>query len=310
MGDLAHEFAFSPSRARGFEDCLRKHYWSYYGAWRGWEDLAPPERRKAYFLKGMSAGILYCGTAVHEAIAEWFRARKRGEGRTKKMVRDDAVGRFKKAYEQSKSRRAMKVGTKKAVLFEEHYYGDERIDTPAHLKKLVEERIEAAVEDFFTLAELAEVTGSDPSTWLYVDDDSIDSFELGGHKVYATPDFVMRRDDGTVLLVDWKTGRPKDADEYQISFYTFWAMAKGYVPKTEPQRAKLMLAYLGNSVVKELGYGVRGLRAIWDSTMATIAQMQELHFDAGESAGDVEQFPMTDDTSRCRWCPFRELCER
>ena len=43
MADLVNEFSWSRSRDHTFQDCRRKYFYHYYGAWGGWDASAPPE---------------------------------------------------------------------------------------------------------------------------------------------------------------------------------------------------------------------------------------------------------------------------
>jgi hypothetical protein len=54
MADLANVFSWSRSRAGMFEDCRRRYYYHYYGAWGGWDSNAPPDIRRLYVLKQLT----------------------------------------------------------------------------------------------------------------------------------------------------------------------------------------------------------------------------------------------------------------
>ena len=48
MVELANEFSWSRSRDATFQDCRRKYFYQYYGAWGGWDPGAPTDVRRLY----------------------------------------------------------------------------------------------------------------------------------------------------------------------------------------------------------------------------------------------------------------------
>ena len=53
MADLTNDFSWSRSRDGVFQDCKRRYFYQYYGAWGGWASDAPEDVRRLYILKGM-----------------------------------------------------------------------------------------------------------------------------------------------------------------------------------------------------------------------------------------------------------------
>ena len=70
MPDLINEFSWSRSRDNLFQECRRKYFYHYYGAWGGWEADAPEEVRTFYVLKQLSSRQQWAGKVVHEGV-EW-----------------------------------------------------------------------------------------------------------------------------------------------------------------------------------------------------------------------------------------------
>src|SRR2546422_620828 len=46
MAELKNEFSWSRSRDNAFQECKRKYFYHYYGAWGGWDAAAPQEVRR------------------------------------------------------------------------------------------------------------------------------------------------------------------------------------------------------------------------------------------------------------------------
>src|SRR5919198_1800703 len=68
MPELLNEFSWSRSRDGAFQDCRRKYYYHYYGAWGGWDTAASEEVRRLYILKQLASRQQWAGRAVHDAI--------------------------------------------------------------------------------------------------------------------------------------------------------------------------------------------------------------------------------------------------
>src|SRR5213595_837965 len=68
MAELANEFSWSRSRDGAFQECKRKYYYHYYGAWGGWDAAASEEVRRLYILKQLASRQQWAGRVVHDAI--------------------------------------------------------------------------------------------------------------------------------------------------------------------------------------------------------------------------------------------------
>src|SRR5947207_1543270 len=68
MADLSNEFSWSRSRDATFQDCRRKYYLHYYGAWGGWAADAAADVRLLYVLKQLASRQMWGGRVVHDAI--------------------------------------------------------------------------------------------------------------------------------------------------------------------------------------------------------------------------------------------------
>ena len=68
MAELTNDFSWSRSRDSTFHECRRRYFYQYYGAWGGWEEGAPVERRRLYILKQLATRQMWAGRTVHEAV--------------------------------------------------------------------------------------------------------------------------------------------------------------------------------------------------------------------------------------------------
>lgn len=317
---IVHELSWSTSRARTFASCPRKYYFDYYLSWLGWGRNADPERRRAYLLKKMTRMPMLAGDIVHRAIEEFFARRDQGLGWTADEAVQWAVKELRRGYKESRDG-GWKARPAKSVRLAEHHYGeskvDETTDDAARYGKRYVERIEGALRRFFDDAALEPMRSAQPSDWLACEEMS--TFELFDTKVFAIPDFAYldaAGEDGDArgaTIVDWKTGRPREADRFQLEVYAFYARERWGL---DPERTRAVDVYLGTGELHE----VRVTREVLDGALArieaSITSMREVHFDADESKGDPAAFPMIPEEdaeavrSQCGTCNYRELCGR
>ena len=68
VADLVNEFSWSRTRDNAFQDCRRRYFFQYYGAWGGWDAASDPRTRLLYVLKQLGTRQMWAGRLVHEAI--------------------------------------------------------------------------------------------------------------------------------------------------------------------------------------------------------------------------------------------------
>ena len=309
---FAHELSWSTSRARNFASCARRYYYDYYLSWLGWDRDAAPERRKAYLLKKMSRLPMLAGDLVHQAIAEFFAHRGQGTEYTAEDAQHWVVQTLRSKYKESRDG-AWKARPAKLCRLAEHHYEEERIDegsgAAGEYGKRYVQRMRDCLETFFTATSLAEARQSEPESWLACEEMS--TFELFDTKIYAVPDFAYRSEDGRVHILDWKTGKPRPEDRFQLEVYAFYAREHWDVAVEDIVCADV---YLQDGETQELRLTTEELDLALGKIEASLAGMRELHFDAGRGPGDAARFELIPEGSpeafTCGSCNYREMCDR
>ncbi len=314
---LIHEFAWSASRAAGFRECQRAHYYKYYGGWLGWEKRQPAERQQMYQLNKLTGMAALAGTAVHTQLAQYFHMRPAHTADAKEIA-ERASDMLRRGYQESATGQWKQSASKFTHLAEHHFQEDcvaDR-DAVAEYGRRFVERIEQCVDGFFASEGLAWVRDADPSLYLFVEDDksAFDTFEYEGTKIFGSPDFVIRDEDGHVHLYDWKTGRPSRNDAFQLHVYALYARIKWGVPVEEFSGYD---AYLQTGDVVKCEITPESMGEAEQAIRDSIGAMRELHFDADEGMGEREPFlmlggeaPDPGDLRVCGRCNFREVCGR
>jgi len=123
----------------------------------------------------------------------------------------------------------------------------------------------------------------------------------------AKYDLIARRDDGTVLIVDWKTGKSKRAgslaSRMQTLVYPFvlaragdWLNGGEPIP---PDRIRMIYWFAEDARAEE--FSLTGEKLEADARrLSSLFQEIAARF----------EFPLTPDERHCKFCVYRSLCER
>jgi hypothetical protein len=321
---FAHELSWSVSRSGTFAACKRRYYHDYYYSWNGWSRDSPEERTRAWRLKKMTRMPMLAGDVLHQAIAEYFDRQSEGTAMTEEQLIGWAASKLREGYKQSRDGQGLwRSRPGQSVHLAEHHYKEECIDesTPAagdYGKRFVQ-RLETGGKCFMEAPELAAlhtltreqvlcVEGRAPGDRECRDLPTIDLF---GTKVFAIPDFAcktLENGEERHWIYDWKSGSPREQDEFQLGVYTLYAMEKWGVPA---ESVTCVDVYLTRGEFKAKQHTAQELDPMLGRIEASLGEMRAVHFDAGLQAGSADDFPMTDEGSReCTSCNYRELCSR
>jgi hypothetical protein len=320
-----HELSWSVSRAGTFAACKRRYYFDYYGSWNGWLRDAPQERQAAWRLKKMTRLPMLAGDVLHQAIAEYFDQKSEGRELFEEELVGLAVKQLRAGYKQSRDGVGLwRERPGASVHLAEHHYREPCVDESGEAAKeygtLFVERIQAGGHFFMTALELAGLHELAPEAVLCIEgrapgqrlNKDLPTFDLFDTKIYAIPDFACRLDAGDggprIWIYDWKSGRPREQDEFQLGVYTLYATRTW---GAQPERVTCVDVYLSAGELRTKTFDETDLEPLVARIESSLAEMRALHFDAGATAGDPGDFPEVDQGSReCSQCNYRELCER
>ena len=304
MAELQNEFSWSKSRHEKFAECRRLYYFTYYGAWGGWKDEAPALTRELYLLKKLSNRFQWAGNVVHDTIRECLTLARAGVMPNLERTRQLMLLRMRAEFRASRERRYRLVELGKRPLgLVEHEYAEPVPD--AEWKRNADNAL-ASLERFFAGPYLERARRLRREQWLSIDE--LDAFLLDGIRVFAAPDFAYREDDGSTVVVDWKTGRPREGEEEQVQGYVLYAKHKWGV---EPARTTAKLVYLGSGDERAVQVDDAALERFRAHFKLSVEGMHALLNDPSQNLPrDIEQFPPTEERARCGSCAFRRVCGR
>lgn len=299
MPELTNTFSWSRSRDNTFQECRRRYFFQYYGAWGGWETDAPAETRRLYVLKQLASRQMWAGRVVHDAIEMILKAVAEGyEVPTEPFIRD-VVERMRQDWRSSRDGR-YRDNPKSAALFEHEYAVDVKPETWQALRQ----HVEGCVRTFLRLPLLAEIRRTPLAHWLV--EYSSKAFEFEGTAVWVAPDFGFWNDADRLVLVDWKTGASApESTAFQLGCYALYAHE---VLKRPPEQVDLLEVNLRDGAVTEVHWDDARLQAIKERVRFSIRAMKAYLADAEANAAVIDNFERTEDLRLCRWCNFRAVC--
>ncbi len=299
MADLANEFSWSRSRDALFQECRRKYFYHYYGAWGGWEADAPQEARSLYVLKQLSSRQQWAGKAVHEAVEWALRALYEGRELPESWLIEETVKRMRREWKASNERQYWQI-PKTGGLFEHEY----RIAVRPEDWQVLRDHVIRCLRNFYRLPLLAQIKKLARERWVIIEE--IHTFDFEGTPVYGAPDFAYWTESGRLALVDWKTGAPNpDGSALQLGCYALYARE---VLRVEPALVDLLDVNLREGAVQQYPWDVAKLDAVREHLRLSIRGMRAWLRDPATNLAAPEDFERTEDLRICRWCNFRAVC--
>ena len=302
MADLENTFSWSASRDRMFRECPRQYYYSYYGAWGGWSDQAPPMARKLYYLKNLTTLPLWVGSKVHDTVEGLLRAVKNGRDLTPRAAADAMVEGMRSDYRDSRRDLARDRPGKKTRFFDHH----RGTDAPKHRWEDARDQAVACVEAFGEMPYLAELRRLGSDAFLALED--LQQWDFDGTPVYVRIDLAYNDDDGRVHIVDWKTGKRKNPpNPLQMLGYATYAAETWGVDADNLAVKEVYLAFPDDpdNACEIDGAALDGAR---DKIARSIADMKALLVDEARNEAREDDYPTEGSPQSCRFCFFREVC--
>ncbi len=302
--DLKNLLRWSKSRAGIFAGCKRKYYLRYYQHWGGWEKTASKESRLAYRLGKMVSMPTLIGSAVHEVLADHFRALRNGQFRELKPER--AVEKMREVWRNAKDELWRNNPKKFPPLFELYY---DRVPPDEDLKARAE-KARRAVRHLEESDLYRSLRGLDRADFLWVDpvggrfSEEV-CFSVPPFEAIAAPDLVYREKDA-IVIVDWKTGKAADNDRLQMAAGALWARQR---LDCEGDELKAQLVYLETREVDEFPLGEEETGRCAETIRRDMEAMADCLQDRANNIPlDRESFPLHNNQKFCRHCEFQEIC--
>ncbi len=299
MAELTNDFSWSRSRDNTFQECKRRYFYHYYGAWGGWDAAASEEVRRLYVLKQLASRQQWAGRMVHDAIEMAFHAFAQGRDIPVEPFIADVIERMRGEWRSSRDGR-YREHPKSTALFEHEY----RIELSRAAWQALSRNVGQCLRNFFRLPLTAEIKKSEPAHWSIEHWSKVFAFE--GTSVWVAPDFGYWTGTGRLALVDWKTGGANpEAAAFQLGCYALYAHE---VLGVEPARVDLLEANLREPEVTPHRWSDARLMEIKEQLRLSVRSMKAYLVDPDANVAVINDFEKTEDLRICRWCNFRAVC--
>lgn len=283
------ELGWSVSRYDVFQSCKRKYYHQYYA-----KHDEPSLRDRALLLKSMTTVPLEIGNIAHDVMESILH-------RLIKSSQPVDVERLEKFVHQ----KAQEYVSSKKFL-EVHYKEQEQIAWEP-----IAERAFGSIKNIVTsdrFAWILELPQSSKDQWM-IEPAGYGETRIEGMKAYCKVDFMLPHEE-TIYIMDWKTGKP-DPEKHRKQLIGYSLFAKyhfdGRFAQIVPMVCYVKEGY--EEVQPEITDA--DISAFVETVRSETAEMKSYNLDEMKNTPKMKaSFAMTDNISSCRFCEYRELCQR
>lgn len=294
-------FSWSKSRDELFRECRRKYYYDKYGSWGGWDRNADERTRALYILKNLKSRHMWMGEVVHWAVEGLLDAVRSGRAMKSGEVTARITSRMRKDFKESKDRLYLKDPKRYCGLFEHEY----EVPLENDVWFSLHEKAKACVLHVLESRILSEIRRLPPEKWLTVE--GLLDMKFEGEKIFLKMDFASR-DDGGVLIIDWKTGEREDVDStVQLGCYGLYAVEEW---EASPEQVTTVEYNLSGKREMRKTLVPANIDWIKHYIRSSIAAMKALLVDPARNIAIEDDFPFTDNELTCKWCNFRKRCRK
>lgn len=315
---LQNHCCWSSSREATFNECKKKYWYSYYGAWEGWplnfkdaRSEVDPLAAYLYRLKNIQPLVFFIGSTVHKCIEQTIKDFMVTKALPPlEQLLDEGRSLIKKGMDESK-KQAWKKHPKRHVNLLEDYY-----KKPALSNEEILEKVVLCLSNWYHSSIVQSILPHKNTT--FGDVEKPMQFSLAPNLdclvVYDLYLFWKKgTDEEKLLIFDWKTGSEHGRIMKQLSAYALAAQALLNTPIDSIILSPFYLSQ-GPSAYKKIGNGYEERLTASDieqtkkEISASLMAMKELH--TAPKLPDPMQFAYTEERRQCAFCPFKELCEK
>ena len=211
------EFSWSISRQRLLRDCPRAYYYRYYLSHNGWLSDAPEQARLAYRLSKLVGLDALLGQEMDERAREVeAKARANEPLPSASDLEERTRATLREAWRSSRDGRAAFEARPKDLVMLRSFYV-EGCPPPAAETDRLNEKLATCHKYLLAAAhwERLRECGGDGCVRI----PAFAHFFLDGVKAFAAGDLAYLH-EGTMYLIDWKSGRPSEDDAVQVTIAT------------------------------------------------------------------------------------------
>ncbi|MBS3788077.1 MAG: PD-(D/E)XK nuclease family protein [Candidatus Bipolaricaulota bacterium] len=288
----------------------------------------PGAEKTIYRLKKLNSRHTWKGTIIHEAIAFLLKFLLTNETLDIEEFKKAVVDKMREQYKASLTGE-YQANPKNNFGLLEHYY-EEEIDDEAW--QLLRDDVIRSIDSFIgskfwekaktlsmddCLALEGDLRGSeniwknispDLNTWKNLPSGpAADNFTVDGVKVWVKIDFAYPEDDGSIRVIDWKSGNSKnEPDPTQLNIYGYYASE---VWDTPEDKIHLTAYNVNQDEPHKRTFNKEGKRQTREKILNSVENMKEMLAEKDANQAEEEDFPKEENDNFCRHCRYRQVCK-
>lgn len=300
---MANKVAWSESRIKKFRECPRAYWFSYYLSNNGWRPDASERSKLAYRLKKITNLAMWCGSVVHNVIEFAIKSKlSTGILTSPSDMKSKAIKMFRDGWKESITKEWMNRPSK-AVNLAEHYFKTGASNDQA---KTIKDKAMKCIDNLHLTAHWDNLMSLQRDDIFPVE--QFATFNLtGGEPVMVKLDAAYKYHD-SVVLVDWKTGKPNDFISEQMMTYAMFALKSGWTKRVG--NILLSPVFLGSEKQWDVETTIKVDMDRLKAQADVIKREQHILDEIDSYSDDESRFAATGNTYTCTSCNFRTICPR
>jgi len=302
MSNLEIQFAWSESRVKTLRECARKYYLNYFLSWEGWLKNSTEQQKQAYRLKNLTTFPMFVGTVVHNVIECAIKEfRTNNKWPSLNTSKEKVIEALRNGWIES-TNKEWKTNAKKINFFE-HYYNE-----PPTKQKLQEykEKSIRCIEAFYKCYIFDIMSKLDKNDWIEAEEFQKFSMKTG-EEVSVKLDCAFKH-DGKVYIIDWKTGKPNKDIVDQVVTYSMYALKRGWIKGVKDLIIiPVFLGFFNDDPVGSLPI-IEITKSHIEKQVKIIQSEYPMLTEAHKNRDNIDFFEKRQDTKKCNWCQFKEIC--
>lgn len=286
---FTHELGWSVSRYDTFSACKRKYFYTYYGKFD--KEFNP---QKIAQLKALTSVPLEIGNIAHDIIETLLKRLIKSSDVIDQSRLDAYVEKICLEYIQKKT------------FIEVYYKEKEGIDHDAIITAVKQCLQNVLLSERFEW--IRNLPQESKDRWI-IEPPGFGETRIEGMKAYCKVDFMLPV-DRAIYILDWKTGK-EDPEKHRKQLIGYSLFAK-YHFENDFDEIKTMVCYIKEGYVeKSPDITMEDVHLFIDTVRQESGEMKAMNADVqSNTPKPKEEFVMTEELSKCRFCEFRELCGR
>ena len=279
---------WSSTRYDIFSECKRKYFYQYYAKFD-----KEYQKHNIDFLKGLTSIPMEIGNISHDVVKEVLERLKKSTAPVDKhkfeaYVKNIAQSRTKKNF------------------FEVHYKVQEKIDPDQLFRKTY-----ASLNNFLESERfewIKESAISEMDKWI-IEPEGYGESRLDGLKLYCKVDFMFPSGE-KIIILDWKTGKKNEKKHSkQLVGYAAWA---SFHLDRKASDIEPIIVYL-HPQYEEISLNITDAE-LMEYKERILRETKEMYGYCSNFEENIpldkEEFPMLEDTTICKYCNYKEFCQR